>query len=202
MLLLLLLLQQETPPCSAAHLVYVCVASIAEQLLERLERQLLLLVGLQHYWTAAWISVCAVFRLHGMPLSVVSDRDPRFTSEFWQTLMQTLGVQWHMSSAFHPQTDGQTERVNRVVEDMLRHYVSPTQHDWHKHLPLVEFAINNSWHESVQATPFELVYGRRPETPFSVLFSRGGEDGLQPRVAESQSDSDRMPSVKQLRAQL
>jgi hypothetical protein len=84
-----------------------------------------------------------------------------------------------MSSAFHPQSDGNTERVNRVLEDMLRHFVDPTQSDWDKLLPLVEFAINDSYHESVRAVPFVLVYGRRPRVPLDlVLKGEGSADAL------------------------
>ena len=68
-----------------------------------------------------------VFKLHGLPRELVSDRDPRFTSKLWQALMNRLGVSTAMSSAYHPQTDGNTERVNRVLEDMLRHFIDPSQ---------------------------------------------------------------------------
>ena len=70
-----------------------------------------------------------------------------------------------MSTSFHPQTDGQTERLNRVLEDMLRHYVSPSQDDWDEYLSMVEFAYNNSWQESIKTTPFLLNYGQHPSTP-------------------------------------
>ena len=82
--------------------------------------------------------------------------------------MSYLGTKLSMYTAFHPQTDGQTERVNRVLEDMLRHFVGPHQDDWDQLLPTVEFAINNSYHESTQDTPFRLVYGRDPSTPLSL----------------------------------
>jgi hypothetical protein len=120
-----------------------------------------------------------VFRSHGLPATIVSDRDPRFTSGVWQALMTRLQVTHSMSSAFHPQSDGNTERVNRVLEDMLRHFVDPTQSNWDKLLPLVEFAINDSYHESVRAVPFVLVYGRRPRVPLDlVLKGEGSADAL------------------------
>ena len=72
-----------------------------------------------------------------------------------------------MSTAFHPQTDGQTERSNRILEDMLRHFVGPYHDDWDKHLPLAEFAVNNAWQESVRATPFMLNSGQDPLTPLN-----------------------------------
>ncbi len=79
-----------------------------------------------------------------------------------------MGIRRSMSTAYHPQSDGQTERMNRVLEDMLRHYVSPNQSDWDKHLPLVEFAINNAYQASVKETPFFLNYGQHPHTPASI----------------------------------
>ncbi|KAJ9528487.1 hypothetical protein QJQ45_020535 [Haematococcus lacustris] len=103
-----------------------------------------------------------VFRLHGMPRSVVSDRGPQFHNKFWTEVTKLLQVQVNLSSAYHPETDGQTERVNRVIEEMLRHFIRPDQRDWAEYLPLVEFAINNAWQESVRSTPFYLNYGYHP----------------------------------------
>ncbi|KAJ9533200.1 hypothetical protein QJQ45_018307, partial [Haematococcus lacustris] len=103
-----------------------------------------------------------VFRLHGMPRSVVSDRGPQFHNKFWAEVTKLLQVQVNLSSAYHPETGGQTERVNRVIEEMLRHFIRPDQRDWAEYLPLVEFAINNAWQESVRSTPFYLNYGYHP----------------------------------------
>jgi hypothetical protein len=111
-----------------------------------------------------------VFRLHGVPASIVSDRDPRFTSQFFSELCALLGVSQDMSTAFHPQSDGQTERMNRTLEDMLRHYVSPTQTDWNEHLSMVEFAYNNARQESTQETPFFLNYGFHPLSPIDLML--------------------------------
>jgi hypothetical protein len=122
----------------------------------------------------AGLFVDHVFRSHGLPTQIVSDRDPRFTSKFWRALMDRLSISPAMSSAFHPQTDGNTERVNRVLEDMLRHYVDPAQSNWADLLPLVEFAINDSVHESVSNTPFVLNYGKRPRVPMDIVL-RGEE---------------------------
>jgi len=97
-------------------------------------------------------------------LNIVTDTDSRFTSIFWQELQKCCGMQGHKSTSFHPQSDGQTERMNRVLEDRLRHYVSPLQDD---HLATAEFAINNSYQESVKNTPFRLNNGRDPRTPLS-----------------------------------
>jgi hypothetical protein len=109
--------------------------------------------------------IANVFRLHGMPEQIVSDRGTQFNNQFFAALCQRLNIKHHMGSSYHPQSNGQTERTNRTLEDMLRHYVSPMQHDWHTHLPLIEFAINSSWQESTQATPFYLMYGCHPTTP-------------------------------------
>jgi hypothetical protein len=110
-----------------------------------------------------------VFCNHGLPRSIVSDRDPRFTSKVWQELMRLLGTRLDMSSAFHPQTDGLTERYNRVLEEYLRSYISSTYDDWDEWLPLAQFAINNSKQESLRATPFFLNFGRHPRTPASLV---------------------------------
>ncbi|KAJ9524152.1 hypothetical protein QJQ45_004880 [Haematococcus lacustris] len=92
-------------------------------------------------------------------VSVVSDRGPQFHNKFKAEVTKLLQVQVNLSSAYHPETDGQTERVNRVIEEMLRHFIRPDQRDWAEYLPLVEFAINNAWQESVRSTPF---YGYHP----------------------------------------
>ena len=91
----------------------------------------------------AKLFVKEIFRLHGMPKSIVSDRDSKFTSNFWKATFKSIGTELRMSTAFHPQTDGETERVNRVLEDMLRMYVNDKQTNWNEYLPLVEFAYNN-----------------------------------------------------------
>ena len=108
-----------------------------------------------------------VYKIHSLPKVILSDRDARFTSRFWDALHGLLGTKLAMSTAFHPQTDGQTKRVNRILEDMLRHYVKPVQDDWDEFLVLVEFTYNNSWQESVGNTPFVLNYGQHPRTPIS-----------------------------------
>ena len=109
-----------------------------------------------------------IFALHGLPDDIVTDRDSKFTSAFWKNLQKLLGTNLNMSTAFHPQTDGQTERMNRVLEDMLRHYVSPDQQDWDLFLSLAEFPMNNCYKSSIQCTPFQLVYGKQPKTPASA----------------------------------
>ena len=112
-----------------------------------------------------------IFALHGIPDDIVSDRDSKFTSAFWKHLQKLLGTNLNLSTAFHPQTDGQTERMNSVLEDMLRHYVSPDQQDWDIFLSLAEFSMNSCHKSSIQCSPFQLVYGRNPKTPASSLLS-------------------------------
>jgi hypothetical protein len=106
-----------------------------------------------------------VFRYHGLSKEFISDRDDRFTSEFWKGVTELLGTRLCVSSSFHPQTDGQTERVNQTLEAYLRHFVSATLNDWNLLLSRAEFVHNNAFHESVQATPFYLNHGRHPRTP-------------------------------------
>jgi len=114
------------------------------------------------------IFIKEIFFKHGLPTSIVSDRDPRFTSDFSKEFNRQMGIEQHMSTAFHPQSDGQTERMNRYVETILRGFVNPAQDDWDTLLPLVEFAINNSYQASIKNTPFLLNYGRHPTTPANI----------------------------------
>ena len=118
----------------------------------------------------AHVFVREVFAKHGLPASIVSDRDPRFTSDFFTQLCNLLGIKQRMSTAFHPQTDGQTERMNRSLEEMLRAFVSPSFLDWDLKLPCCEFAINNAFTESIRTTPFYLNYGRHPRSPTDFVF--------------------------------
>jgi hypothetical protein len=101
-----------------------------------------------------------IFILHGMPKEIVSDRDTKFTSNFWKSLMGGLETKLLFSIAYHPQTDGQMERVNQILEDMLRMHVMHQPKKWEDYLPLVEFAYNNSYRESLKMSPFEVLYGR------------------------------------------
>ena len=96
-----------------------------------------------------------IVRLHGVPVSIVSDRDPRFTSRFWQSLQAALETQLLFSTAFHPQTDGQSERTIQILEDMLRACILDSRGSWEDHLSLVEFAYNNSYQASIQMAPYE-----------------------------------------------
>jgi transposase InsO family protein len=109
-----------------------------------------------------------VYRLHGWPREVVSDRDPRFTSDFWQALTTLTGTKLNMSTANHPQTDGQAENSNKTVLAGLRHYCNTFQDDWDLHLTPIEFAYNDSVHSSTAASPFYLTYGHHPDTPAAL----------------------------------
>ncbi|GJZ56850.1 reverse transcriptase domain-containing protein [Tanacetum coccineum] len=104
---------------------------------------------------------------HGVPISIISDRDSYFTSRFWQSMQSSLGTQLDMSTAYHPETDGQSERTIQTLEDMLRACVIDFGKRWERHLPLVEFSYNNSYHDSIKATPFEVLYGRKCPITFA-----------------------------------
>ena len=112
-----------------------------------------------------------VGKIHGLPRSIVSDRDPRFVSRFWQGLWELLGTKLRMSSAYHPQTDGQSEAMNRVVEMILRCLLHEerTYEDWERLLSMVEFVINSSPAQSTGYTPFFLNFGYHPCTPVDIL---------------------------------
>lgn len=110
-----------------------------------------------------------VFRLHGLPRVILSDRDAKFTGNFWRALFKLCDTRLAMSTAFHPQTDGLTERGNRTLENMLRIYVNDRHNDWDQHLPALEFAYNNSVNPSTGCTPFFLDHGRHPHVPLSLI---------------------------------
>lgn len=120
---------------------------------------------------AATAFMDVIFKHHGMPTVLISDRDPKFTSKFWDTLFKSFGTRFNMSTARHPQTDGQSERMNRTLEEMLRSYVEPPHHkDWDLHLPALEFAYNDSIQASTGATPFFLNYGHHPRSVLDAAF--------------------------------
>jgi hypothetical protein len=110
-----------------------------------------------------------VFKHHGFPKALISDRDTRFTSAYWKAFTDALGIASHMSSAFHPETDGQTERMNRTIEEMLRSYVNDKHDNWDDLLPYLELAYNNSRQASTKATPYFLNHGTDPYLPGAAL---------------------------------
>nr|CAN74305.1 hypothetical protein VITISV_035483 [Vitis vinifera] len=124
----------------------------------------------------ASLYVKEIVRMHGVPVSIVSDRDPRFTSRFWHSLQKSLGTKLSFSTAFHPQTDGQSERVIQVLEDLLKACILDLQGNWDDHLPLVEFAYNNNFQASIEMAPFEALYGRKCRSP--ICWNDVGERKL------------------------
>ena len=124
----------------------------------------------------AKLYVSEIVRLHGVPESIISDRDPRFTSKFWVSLQKALGTKTHFSTAFHPQTDGQSERTIQTLEDMLRSCVLQFKGNWDDQLALMEFAYNNSYHSSIGMAPYEALYGKQCRTP--LCWSEVGERRL------------------------
>ncbi|GJW78161.1 reverse transcriptase domain-containing protein [Tanacetum coccineum] len=135
---------------------------------------------------------------HVIPVSIIYDRDPRFVSNFWKSLQKALGTSLDMSTAYHPQTDGQSERTIQTLEDMLRACVIDFGNGWVKHLPLVEFSYNNSYHASIKAAPFEALYGRKCRNlgvVFTVYWAvRSGQKSLDREV--KQLRQSRFPIVK------
>jgi hypothetical protein len=111
--------------------------------------------------------------LHGVPKIIVSDRGTQFTSKFWERLHESMDTRLNFSSAYHPQTEGQTERINQVLEDMLREFALNYSRSWDKSLPYAEFSYNNSYQESLKMAPFEMLYGRRCRTP--LFWNETGE---------------------------
>ena len=119
-----------------------------------------------------------IVALHGTPSKFVSDRGSMFTSKFWEKLQEALRTNLEFSTAYHPQTSGQVERVNQIIEDMLRACVLDFGDSWSTHLPLAEFAYNNSYQASIGMYPFEALYGRRCRTP--ICWEEVGEKKLLP----------------------
>src|SRR4051812_40375356 len=124
-----------------------------------------------------------IVRLHGAPLSNVSDRNPKFTSRFWNSLQSALGTEIRLSTAYHPQTDCQSERTIQTLEDMLRACVKDFEGSWEDHLHLVEFAYNNSYQASIGMAPYEALYGRPCRSP--MCWVEAGESS----VVRSHTDS-------------
>jgi len=111
--------------------------------------------------------------MHGILKKIVSDRGTQFTSQFWQKVHSSLGTKLNFSSAYHPQTDGQTKRINQILEDMLRAYALQYGTSWDKSLPYAKFSYNNSHQKSLKMAPFEALYGRKCRTP--LFWNQTGE---------------------------
>jgi hypothetical protein len=130
------------------------------------------LCALKHPFTSstlAQIFMDQVFKLHGMPHSIVFYRDPTFTSNFWQELFWLQGTQLHLNTTYHPQTYGKTEVVNKCLETYLRCFSSERKNQWDQWLPLVEWWYNTSYNTSTRMNPFEAVYGQNPPSILSYL---------------------------------
>ena len=110
-----------------------------------------------------------IVKLHGIPRTMVSDRDSKFVSHFWRTLWRKLGTSLNFSSSHHPQTDGQTEVTNRSLGNLLRSYVGKNIKQWDVILPQIEFAYNRSMHHSIGKSPFEVVYGTNSTGPLDLI---------------------------------
>ena len=105
----------------------------------------------------------------GLPIKIISDRDPRFSGEFWKTIFSLVGTEVALSTAYHPQSDGQTEWSNRTLEEILRGHVNGLQDDWDRFLPMAEFAINDSVSPTTGFSPFQLMYGMHPRKPIDMI---------------------------------
>ena len=136
-----------------------------------------------------------VVRLHGIPSNIVSDRDPRFTSRFWESLHKALGTKLRLSSAYHPQTDGQSERTIQSLEDLLRACVLEHSGSWDQLLPLIEFTYNNSFHSSIGMAPYEALYGRKCRTPL-CWFETSEALTLGPEIIQQTTDKIKMIQEK------
>ncbi|MCH79330.1 transposon Tf2-1 polyprotein [Trifolium medium] len=156
-------------------------------------------IPLKHPYTAksiAEIFCKEIIRLHGIPLSIVSDRDPIFISNFWKELFKLQGTKLLMSTAYHPESDGQTEVVNRCLETYLRCFIADQPRTWVSWVHWAEFWFNTTFHSSTEKTPFEIVYGRQP--PLIARWIQG-----ETRVESVQRDlMDRDEALRQLRNQL
>ncbi|WVZ93750.1 hypothetical protein U9M48_039707 [Paspalum notatum var. saurae] len=124
----------------------------------------------------AELYISRIVCLHGVPKKIVSDRATQFTSHFWKRLHESMDTRLNFSSAYHPQTDGQTERTNQILEDMLRACAIQYGTSWDKSLPYAEFSYNNSYQASIKMSPFQALYGRRCRTP--LHWDQPGEKQL------------------------
>ena len=114
--------------------------------------------------------------LHGIPISIISDKGAQFTVHCWRSFQQILGTRVNLSTTFHPQTDGQAEHTIQTLKDMLRACTLDFQGSWDDHLPLIKFAYNNSYHSSIKMAPYEALYGRKCRSP--IGWFEAGETAL------------------------
>lgn len=152
-------------------------------------------VPLRHPFTAQKVSkvfMDNVVKLHGMPLTIVSDRDKIFTNAFWKDLFAALDTKLLYSTAYHPQTGGQTERVNQCLEMYLRCVVNDAPRKWRSVLPLAEFWYNSNYHSSLGCSPFRALYGRDPNFGAMPLLSSSCSAPLEELLQERQAQADRL----------
>ncbi|KAL0537606.1 hypothetical protein IC582_026589 [Cucumis melo] len=157
---------------------------------DRLTKSAHFVPGKSTYTASKWaqLYMSEIVRLHGVPVSIVSDRDARFTSKFWKGLQTAMGTRLDFSTAFHPQTDGQTERLNQVLEDMLWACALEFPGSWDSHLHLMEFAYNNSYQATIGMAPFEALYGKCCRSP--VCWGEVGEQRLMgPELVQSTNEA-------------
>ncbi|KAL0560329.1 hypothetical protein IC582_000730 [Cucumis melo] len=157
---------------------------------DRLTKSAHFVPGKSTYTASKWaqLYMSEIVRLHGVPVSIVSDKDARFTSKFWKGLQTAMGTRLDFSTAFHPQTDGQTERLNQVLEDMLRACALEFPGSWDSHLHLMEFAYNNSYQATIGMAPFEALYGKCCRFP--VCWGEVGEQRLMgPELVQSTNEA-------------
>jgi hypothetical protein len=141
-----------------------------------------------------------IVRLHGIPASIVFDHDARFTSRFWQCLQGAMGTKLTLSKAYHPQTDGQSERTIQILEDMLRLCVMDFKGKWIQYLPLVEFAYNNSFQATIGMAPYEALYGQKCRSP--LYWDEVGERQLVgPEIIQDTKDKITLIQKRMLAAQ-
>jgi hypothetical protein len=124
----------------------------------------------------AELYIARIVCLHGVPKKIVFDRGTQFTSKFWEKLHESMDTKLNFSLAYHPQTDGQTERVNQILKDILRACALKYNQSWDKCLPYGEFSYNNSYEESIKMIPFEFLYGRKCRTP--LFWNEPGENQI------------------------
>jgi transposase InsO family protein len=122
----------------------------------------------------AELYISKIISLHRVPKKIVPDRGTQFTSRFWEKLHEAMDIRLNFSSVYHPQMNGQTERVNQILEDMLRAYALKDKKSWDKCLPYAEFSYNNSYQKSLKMSPFEVLYGRKCQTP--LFWNEPGEN--------------------------
>ncbi|KAL4039222.1 hypothetical protein IC575_002871 [Cucumis melo] len=157
---------------------------------DRLTKSAHFVPGKSTYTASKWaqLYMSEIVRLHGVPVSIVSDRDARFTSKFWKGLQTAMVTRLDFSTAFHPQTDGQTERLNQVLEDMLRACALEFPGSWDSHLHLMEFSYNNTYQATIGMAPFEALYGKCCRSP--VCWGEVGEQRLMgPELVQSTNEA-------------